>query len=220
MVIETPCGNPSGSRISNDRLLLIGLVGSPPLRLPEATKIDPLASVCTDGYQRAVSSLLPGSNQSWPSRLGFPDERVRYLKPLKPLRMVGSSQAIGPLPPTESRVPFARNVPPYELTGRQCWVLLLQCPFVVQQVLYLQEASSKSGPQRPSGRKLTLGLTSWRPTIGSFGPQSRSQLRFVNQAAVGCDGHKLTNCLEGISDLDDSLGGAWGVDSRKLVERN
>ena len=114
MVIDAPCETPSGSSISKDGLLLIGWVGSPPLRLPEATKIEPFARICTDGYQRAVSSRFPGSTQSWPSKSGFSDERVRYLKPLKPLRMVGSRQASGPLPPTESSVPFARNVPPLQ----------------------------------------------------------------------------------------------------------
>jgi hypothetical protein len=103
----------------------------------------------------------------------------------------------------------------YELTGRQCWVSLLQYPLVVQHVLYLQSPSSKSGPQRPSGRKLTPGLRSWRPTIGLSGPPFFSQLRVVNQAVDDLNGHKLTNCLEGMSGLADSLGEAWGVDSRK-----
>jgi hypothetical protein len=93
----------------------------------------------------------------------------------------------------------------YELTGRQCWVPLLQYPLVLQQVLYWQSPSSKSGPQRPSGRKLTPGLSRKRPTTGLRGPQFCSQLRVVNQAAAGNDGYSLRIVLEARLTLQAAL---------------
>ena len=56
--------------------------------------------------------------------------------------------------------------------------------------------------------------------MGLRGPHFCSQLHAVNKAAVGDDGYKLTNCPEGMFDLEHSLGVAWGVDGCKSVGRN
>ena len=58
-------------------LLFAVTVGSNPLRLPDATKIEPSPMVCAEAYQRALASLLPGSLQAWPFKLASVEDLPR-----------------------------------------------------------------------------------------------------------------------------------------------
>lgn len=64
------------------------------------------------------------------------------------------------------------------------------------------------------------GLIRERPLMGLRGPQFCSHLAVVNRPAIDFHDNKLTSCLEGMSDLADSLDEAPGVVGRRPVARN
>lgn len=92
-------------------LLFAATRGSRPFKEPEAQKRVPSGIVCTDAYHRAEANLLPGSVQLWPFWLPSAG-LLRYRIPSKPSPTVGSRSARGPLPPSETTLPSARNDPP------------------------------------------------------------------------------------------------------------